>query len=81
MKITLDKIDTTTKEYQKKTKWVVEYNQYMGSVYRTDMMISSIDCMRKTVKWYKKLFFHTVDICVLNARTKYSTRQTIMPAC
>jgi hypothetical protein len=39
----------------------------MGSVDRSDMQISYIECVRKTVKWYKKLFFHLLDISVLNS--------------
>ncbi|CAG5133117.1 unnamed protein product [Candidula unifasciata] len=39
-----------------KPKSVVDYNKCMGSVDRTDMLLSSIESIRKTVKWYKKLF-------------------------
>lgn len=39
----------------------------MGSVDKSDMMISFNESTRKTRKWYRKLFFHIVDICVLNA--------------
>jgi hypothetical protein len=46
---------------------VIDYNEKMGAVDRSDMMLSSMECVRKTIKWYKKLFFHTVDLCLLNA--------------
>lgn len=65
--VVLPKVDRITKENVRKPRCVVEYNSKMGAVDRTDMMISSIDCMRKSIKWYKKLFFHVIDVCLLNA--------------
>ncbi|KAJ8953501.1 hypothetical protein NQ318_023623 [Aromia moschata] len=75
--ITLDKIDRLTDENVKKPLCVLEYNEKMGAVDRSDMMISSIDCMRKSVKWYKKLYFHTIDICLLNAHAMWSTKNPV----
>jgi hypothetical protein len=46
----------------------------MGAVDRGDMMLSSVECVRKTIKWYKKLFFHTGDLCLLNAHALYLTK-------
>ncbi|KAJ8935337.1 hypothetical protein NQ318_016630 [Aromia moschata] len=37
-------------------------------------MLSSTECVRKTVKWYKKLFFHIVDLCLLNSHALYLTQ-------
>ena len=31
------------------------------------MQISFVDCARKSLKWYKKLFFHLMDLCLYNA--------------
>ncbi|KAJ8976674.1 hypothetical protein NQ317_004757 [Molorchus minor] len=55
--IALDKKDFRTKEPIKKPACIVDYNANMGAVDRSDMMLSSTECVRKTVKWYKKLFF------------------------
>jgi hypothetical protein len=33
----------------------------MAAVDKTDMLQSSIESIRKTVKWYKKVFFHLLD--------------------
>lgn len=52
---------------------ILDYNKNMGSVDRTDMVISSIESVRKTVKWYKKLFFHVLDLAVLNAHSLHTT--------
>lgn len=50
--VTLPKISRITKENIKKPVGVVEYNRHMGAVDRSDMLISSIDCTRKSIKWY-----------------------------
>ncbi|UYV79753.1 hypothetical protein LAZ67_18000564, partial [Cordylochernes scorpioides] len=50
---------------------VIDYNQKMGTVDQTDMLLSSIGCLRKSLKWYKKLFFHFIDTSLLNAYSLY----------
>lgn len=72
--ITLQKIDRITQQRQKKPLCVIDYNAQMGAIDRSDMMISSVDSTRKTIKWYKKLFFHTLDLCMLNAHALYCTQ-------
>lgn len=57
---------------------VLDYCQNMGTVDTADMMMSSLQCIRKSVKWYKKLFFHVVDMHLLNAFYcfRHSTNKT-----
>jgi len=50
-----------------KSKCVTEYNKSMRSVDKTDMLLSSVECLRKTMKWYKKMLFHLIDLSLLNA--------------
>ena len=50
-----------------KPECVMDYNINMRLVDKSDAMISAIDCARKTMKWYKRLFFHLLDIVVLNS--------------
>lgn len=50
---------------------IVDYNINLRLVDKSDMMIGSVECVRKTVKWYKKLFFHMVDVCLLNSYLYY----------
>ncbi|KAJ8928450.1 hypothetical protein NQ314_018992 [Rhamnusium bicolor] len=45
---------------------VLDYNKNMGAVDRSDMLLSSIESVRKIKKWYRKLCFHLLDLCVLN---------------
>lgn len=44
-----------------------EYNQNRGIVDKSDMQISAVECVRKPIKWYQKLFLHLLDITVLNS--------------
>ena len=56
------KIDIKTGESIIKPKCIVEYNQNMGAVDKADLLLSSIETARKTVKWNKKVFFHLLDL-------------------
>lgn len=49
-----------TQEMIKKTK--VNYNRLMGTLDKTDMVINTIYSQRKNMKWYKKYFFHLINI-------------------
>ena len=74
--VRLPRKDRVTNENLQKPLCVLEYNKQMGAVDRSDMMISSIDSTRKSIKWYKKLFFHTIDISLLNAHAMYLTQNS-----
>lgn len=63
-----------TQEMIKKPKCVVDYNRLMGTVDKTDMVISIIHSQRKNMKWYKKYFFHLIDICIQNAYCLYKLK-------
>jgi hypothetical protein len=47
---------------------VLDYNKYKTSVDRSDQMLSYYSFERKTIKWWKKLFFRLFDLVVVNAR-------------
>ena len=42
------------------------YNRYMGYVDNSDCMAGSYLMRQRTVKWKMKLFFHLLDLTVLN---------------
>lgn len=67
------KIDRVTGKKYLKPECVMSYNANMGAIDKTDMLLSSIECVRRTLKWYKKLFFHMVDMSLLNAYSAYKT--------
>lgn len=73
--VTLDKVDFKTKEPIKKPACVVDYNANMGAIDRADMMLSSTE-YKNSIKWYKKLFFHMVDLAMLNTQALYLTQST-----
>ena len=52
---------------------VADYNRHMGYVDKADRMANSYTASRRTWKWTKKLFFHLLDIAVLNSYILLST--------
>lgn len=73
------KQDRRTNQEKVKPNVVIEYSKFMGGVDKSDMEMSFSESTRKTIKWYRKFFFHLLDICVHNAhvihqkKTKKST--------
>ncbi|GFW09261.1 piggyBac transposable element-derived protein 4 [Trichonephila clavipes] len=53
---------------------VTSYNTNMGFVDLSDRMANSYTFGRKTLKWTKKLFFHLLDLTVLNAFILYKIK-------
>ena len=40
---------------------IKDSNQYMSGVDRAEQMVSYYDCLRKTIRWYKKVALHLFD--------------------
>lgn len=55
----------------KKPSCILDYNHSMGAVDKTDMVSSTIKCIRKSYKWYKKFFFHLLDVSIWNSYVLY----------
>jgi hypothetical protein len=68
------KMDRQTKQPIVKPNCVIGYNKNMGAFDRTDMMIVSIECVRKSLKWYRKLFLHLLDITLLNSHALFNVK-------
>ena len=68
-----------TEELMRKPKCIVNYKSSIGAVDKCDMVISSIKSIRKSKKWYKKYFFHLLDIAIWNSYClyKYKTGKDI----
>lgn len=47
----------------------------MSGVDRCDQLISYYSCPRKTIRWYKKVIFHLLDVSLLNAYIIYSQKK------
>jgi hypothetical protein len=52
---------------QKKPNCVIDYNMGMLGVDRHDQVLASFPIMRKFLKGYKKIFFYTCDMAILNS--------------
>jgi hypothetical protein len=53
---------------------VLAYNANMGGVDRSDQMVSYSSFDRRTLKWWKKVFFHVLGLAVLNAYILYKLK-------
>lgn len=46
---------------------IIGYNKFMSGIDRQDQMMSYYPCGRKTIRWYKKLFVHVLQMSLINA--------------
>lgn len=56
---------------------IIGYNANMSGIDRQDQMMSYYPCSRKTIRWYKKLFLHVLQMGLINSfylHKKYSTQ-------
>ena len=51
---------------------VEKYNRYMGGVDKSDQFLSYHNVLRKTVRYWKTLFYHMIDIAAVNAFVLYN---------
>ncbi|GFX76154.1 piggyBac transposable element-derived protein 4 [Trichonephila clavipes] len=59
-------------EIRRKPKAVMEYNNTMGGVDRLDQHLTNYPLIKKRgKKYYKKIFFHLLDICLRNSFVLY----------
>ncbi|GBP86943.1 PiggyBac transposable element-derived protein 4 [Eumeta japonica] len=59
---------------------IVHYNNFMSGVDHQDQMLSYYPCERKTMRWYNKLFIHTLQMSLANAfylYNKFSGKRTM----
>ena len=50
---------------------VLDYNKHMGNVDRSDQLVQYLAMRRRTLKWYKKVLFHMMDLCTVQAYIIY----------
>ena len=55
----------------RKLQLVHDYNKYMGGVDRNDELLGTYWCVRKSMKWTKKVAFHFMEESLLNAHILY----------
>lgn len=54
-------------ETYEKPKVIIEYTKFMGGVDRADHYCGSYAFSRKTLKWYRKLFFWILEVAIVNS--------------
>lgn len=59
-----------------KPQVVLDYTKHMGAVDRSDHFISSYQFLRKTKKWYRKMFFWLLEVAIVNSYILYKHQQT-----
>ena len=64
-------VSSNPKNTRDKPSTVVKYNKTMGGVDEVDKIIKPYQCRRKTIRWYRKLFFHLNDLAVYNSFLLY----------
>ena len=58
---------------------IAHYNDYMNAVDRSDQMLGTQNVLRKCVRWWKTLFFHLIDIAVVNSFILFKEHQAQFP--
>ena len=65
---------TQRREEQSFQKPVIlnDYNKFMAGVDQCDQLRSSYSLNRKSVKWWKKVFFQMLEVTVANSKHLYA---------
>ena len=64
-----------TKQLKEKPRVVADYNQYMLGVDKMDQFISYYSFLHKSVKWWRKVFFWTLEVAAVNSYILYKEQE------
>ena len=53
--------------FEKFSNTIKKYIQYMKGVDKSNQLISYYEINRKTYKWWKKIFYHLIDVSIVNS--------------
>lgn len=67
----IQKKKKTNNEKQKPLP-IVRYNAHMSGVDRGDQLLAYYPCERKTLRWYKKVFVHVLQMLLINSHILYN---------
>ena len=65
-----------TKQLKEKPTIVAEYNQYMLGVDKMDQLVSYYSFLHKSVKWWRKVFFGSLEVATVNSYILYKEQET-----
>ena len=60
-------------------KAISNYNKYMNAVDRSDQILATNNVLRKCMRWWKTLFFHLIDIAIVNSFILFKEHQANKP--
>jgi len=63
----------------KQPECVYRYNQFMNGVDKSDQHLAKYNLLRKFIRWWKTLFFHMVDISVVNSFILFQKHRAMNP--
>lgn len=55
-----------------KPEAIIQYNKFMGGIDHSDQMLSYYSCEHKTMRWYKKLGIHIIQIILINSHNLFN---------
>ena len=58
---------------------IANYNKFMNAVDRSDQILGTQNVLRKCVRWWKTLFFHLIDMAVVNSYILFREHQANFP--
>ena len=53
--------------FEKFPNTIKKYTQYMKGVDKSNQLISYYEINRKTYKWWKRIFYHLIDVSIVNS--------------
>ncbi|XP_043524386.1 piggyBac transposable element-derived protein 4-like [Frieseomelitta varia] len=65
-------LNTPTEEKIIKPQCIIDYNNTMRVVDKVDQILCTLNSTCKSLKWYKKFFFHVFDLAVYNTFILYN---------
>lgn len=79
--------DATVETYQRKSRGgqvidvvkptvIIDYNKQMGGVDRADQLCTSYNFARKSVKWWRKLFFWLLETAIVNSYILFNKQRS-----
>ncbi|XP_062515445.1 putative mediator of RNA polymerase II transcription subunit 26 [Corticium candelabrum] len=58
---------------------ICDYNAHMGGVDKSDQMIKYYEVLHKSLKYWKKIFLHMIDLAILNSFIMFTALQKQHP--